>query len=214
MKPHQYLRAAHTSQGAYAIKLAQVSNIHPIIAVAGRGHKFVETIISREKGDAIVDYRNGNEAVISGIKEALGKAGATEVRYAFDAISEHNSYQNISQVLSQKGSKITLVLPGRDYKEIPNYVEKSTTRVGSVHADTDPETDAGKAGLKNIGRDFGFVYFRLFSRGLQEGWFTAHPHEVVPGGLNGIEKALSDLKNGVNSATKYVFKIEDTFNSV
>jgi hypothetical protein len=25
-----------------------------------------------------------------------------------------------------------------------------------------------------------------------------------------VEKGLSDLQNGVNSATKYIFKIEDT----
>jgi NADPH2:quinone reductase len=140
----------------------------------------------------------------------LNKAGASEVRYAFDAVSEHNSYQNICQVLSKKDSKITLVIPGKDYKEIPDYIEKSLTMVGSVHQDNAPDSAAGKAGVKTGGKEFGFAWFRLFSRGLQEGWFTPHPYEVIPGGLNGVEKGLSNLKNGVNSATKYVFKIEDT----
>jgi NADPH:quinone reductase len=170
----------------------------------------VEKLITRSKGDIIVDYRNGNGAVISGIKDALKKAGASEVEYAFDAVSEHNSYQNLSQVLSKEGSKITLVIPWNDYKEIPNYIEKSITRVGIVHMDVSPDPVDGKAGIKTGGKDFGFVFFRLFSRGLQEGWFTAHPHEVIPGGLNGIEKGLANLKGGVNSATKYIFKIEDT----
>jgi len=75
--------------------LAQVSNIHPIIAVAGRGEAFVESLISREKGDTIVDYRNGDDAVVSGIRDALKKAGQNEVKYAFDgrsifAILGHN----------------------------------------------------------------------------------------------------------------------------
>lgn len=195
-------------QGAYAIKLAQLSNIHPIIAVAGRGSAFVETLIDRKKGDTIVDYRKGDSAVVNDLQEALKQAGASEVKYAFDAVSEHNSFQNLSQVLSKHGSKITLVLPGKDYNEIPEYIEKSTTTVGSVHADV-PEAKA-KAGVIIGGREFGYVFFRLFSRGLQQGWFSGHPHEVVPGGLNGIEQALSNLKAGVNSATKYVFKIEDT----
>lgn len=111
-------------------------------------------------------------------------------------------------MLAKKGSKITLVLPGKDYSAIPEYIEKSTTMVGSVHMD--PSEKKAAAGIKIAGKEFGYVFFRFFSRGLQEGWFTAHPHEVVPGGLNGVEKGLSDLKNGVNSATKYVFKIEDT----
>ena len=76
--------------------------------------------------------------------------------------------------------------------------------------DNSPDGKKSKAGIRTGGKDFGFAFFRLFSRGLQEGWFTPHPYEVVPGGLNGVEKGLSDLKNGVNSATKYIFKIEDT----
>jgi NADPH2:quinone reductase len=185
-----------------------LSNIHPIIAVAGRGSAFVETLIDRKKGDTIVDYRKGDEAVVSGIQEALKKTGAKEVHYAFDAVSEHNSFQNISKILSKNDSKITLVLPGKDYSEIPEYIQKSTTSVDSVHADP-PEAKA-KAGIIIGGREFGYVFFRLFSRGLQQGWFSGHPHEVIPGGLNGVEQGLLNLKGGVNSAVKYVFKIEDT----
>ncbi len=146
--------------------------------------------------------------MVSGITDALKKSGAKEVKYAFDAVSEHNSFQNISEVLAKQGSKITLVLPGKDYSAIPDFIEKSQTMVGSVHMN--PSEDKVKAGIKTGGREFGYVFFRLFSRGLQEGWFTAHPHEVIPGGLNGVEKGLSNLKGGVNSATKYLFKIEDT----
>ena len=143
----------------------------------------MESLITRSKGDAIVDYRGGDQAVISGIKDALQKAGANEVKYAFDAVSEHNSYQNISQVLSKAGgSKITLVIPWKEYKEIPEYIQKSRTIVGTVHMDV--PADTAKAGVKIGGREFGFVFFRLFSRGLQEGWFTGHPYEVVPGGLS------------------------------
>lgn len=33
---------------------------------------------------------------------------------------------------------------------------------------------------------------------------------MIPGGLSGVEKGLTNLKNGVNSATKYVFEIAST----
>ncbi len=137
----------------------------------------------------------------------MKQSGASEVKFAYDAISEHNSVQNISQVLS-KGSRITLVQGGKVYNDVPDYLEKSRTAVGSVHADLSEE--AKTAGIRTGTKDFGFVFFRLFSRGLQEGWLSGHPYLVVPGGLNGVEKALSDLKAGVNSGTKYIFKIEDT----
>lgn len=170
----------------------------------------MEKLITRSQGDTVIDYRNGDEAVISGIKDALEKNGTNEVKYAFDAVSEYNSYQNISQVLSRVGSKITLVIPWKEYEEIPEYIEKIKTMVGIVHMDSSPDSVDSKAAVKNGAKHFGFAFFRLFSRGLQEGWFTAHPYEIVPGGLNGVEKALTNLKGGVNSATKYIFRIEDT----
>ncbi|RDL41809.1 uncharacterized protein BP5553_01788 [Venustampulla echinocandica] len=195
--------------GAFAIKLARLSNIHPIIAISGRGQAYVEGLIDRSKGDTIIDYRIGDEGIVSGIKEALKKASTNEVHYALDAISEHNSYQNICQVLSKQGSKITTVMPIKDFS-VPDGIANSWTMVGAVHEDVAPESAGGKAGMKTGGKEFGHVFFRLFSRGLQEGWFTGHPYEVVPGGLNGVEKGLTDMKSGKNSATKYIFRIEDT----
>lgn len=194
-------------QGSYVIKLAQASNIHPIITIAGRGQDYVESLISREKGDAIVDYRKGDEAVVSGIQDALKKAGVEEVKYAFDATSEHNSYHNISKVVAKEGSHITLILPGKDYGAIPKNIKHSITLVAFAHDEIKAESDRSKAGIKTGGKDFAFMYFRLFAKGLQEGWFTPHPYEVVPGGLNGVEKGLADLKAGKNSATKYIFEI-------
>ena len=140
-------------QGAYTIKLAQKSNIHPLIVVAGKGTSYVETLITSSKGDTIVDYRNGHDAVVSGIQAALKKTGASEVKYAFDAVSEKGSFQNISKVLAKEGSKITLVLPGADYSEIPEWISHNTTTVGTVHQDQE------KQGTTTItGKDFGYVY--------------------------------------------------------
>ncbi len=59
-------------------------------------------------------------------------------------------------------------------------------------------------------KDFGYVYFRYISKGLDEGCLRAQQQLVVPGGLNGTEKALTDLKGEEASAVKYVFEIADT----
>lgn len=47
---------AASAVGAFAIKLASRSNIHPLICVAGKGAAFVESLIDRSKGDVIVSY--------------------------------------------------------------------------------------------------------------------------------------------------------------
>lgn len=200
---------ASSAVGAFAIQLASLSNIHPIIAVAGRGATHVESLIDKSKGDTIVDYRNGDEAVVSGIKDALKKNSLSKVEHAFDAISEKGSYVNICQALDPHGA-FTTVLPVKKNDGIPDTVTQSLTMCASVFVDVDPESPEGKAGVRTGGKEFGYVFYRLFARGLQQGWFKAHPYEVVPGGLDGVETGLKNLKEGKASAVKYVFRIADT----
>lgn len=201
---------AASAVGAYAIKLAQLSNIHPLICIAGRGIPFVESLISPDKGDIILDYRSGSEKLVTDLKSAVSKVPGGKISYAFDAISEHNSFQTISQVLDHETGQITLVLPGKDYSAIPASIAQTTTFVGAVHADVDQQQFQKATGSKTGNTDFGYVMFRFFGRGLAEGWFSGHPTEVVAGGLGGIGGALKDLKEGKASAVKYVFRLEET----
>ncbi|KAJ5979689.1 hypothetical protein N7481_006987 [Penicillium waksmanii] len=187
--------------GAFAIKLAQLSNIHPIIAVAGKGAPFVETLIDRSKGDTIIDYREGDNAVREKIRSS---AGGLPIHHAFDAVSEKGSYQNLGEALTVP-AKITVVLPGKDYSDLPKGVEAITTNVGAVHQSAEPGQTVGDI-------EFGAAFFAFFGRGLAQGWFTGHPVEVRPRGLAGLEGALRDLREGKASAVKYVVRLADTPN--
>jgi NADPH2:quinone reductase len=143
---------------------------------------------------------------VEGLKKALN---GKNVAHAFDAVSEKGSYVNICQVLDQQKGNITLVLPGKKYEEIPDSIEHSLTSVGTTH-ETMEKSQNGKLGLPTNTREFAFTFFRLFGRGMRDGWFKGHPYEVVPGGLEGVETALKNLKGGKASAVKYVFRIADT----
>ncbi|KAK5168925.1 uncharacterized protein LTR77_006234 [Saxophila tyrrhenica] len=190
---------AASAVGAYVVQLAAKSNIHPLICVAGRAQQHVESMIDRSKGDTIVDYRQGNDAVVKGIQDALkGK----KLEYAYDAVAEleKNTIQNIAQVLDKQSGNVTLVLPPKGgweakWEEFGDGIHQSPTNVGGVHKEM---------------KDLGFVFCRYFTRGLEEGWFKGQPQEIVPGGLAGVETALGKLKDGTASAVKYVFKISDT----
>lgn len=195
--------------GGFAIKLAKLSNIHPIIAVAGAGAPFVEGLIDRSKGDTIVDYRKGDAAVTSGIREAVVHAGCDEAAYAFDATTAQNSWANIAGALAPTGS-ITFVLYDWQGKGLPETLKLTQTYVGAVHGAIDHDSKEGQAGLVVGAREFGLAWYRLLGLGLREGWMTAHPHEVVKGGLGGVGKALEDLKAGKASAVKYVVRITET----
>ncbi|KAF5662739.1 fusarubin cluster-oxidoreductase [Fusarium heterosporum] len=183
---------ASSAVGSYAVQLARRSNIHPLICVAGRAQNYVETLIDRSKGDTVIDFRNGRDAVTRDIRNSLNGA---KLEYAFDAVSEMGSYQTICDVLDHHTGKITLIIPAQSYSDIPKTIQKSVTTVASIHEDL---------------KDFGYVYTRYFRKGLEDGWFKAHPQEVIPGGLDGVEKGLVKLKNGTASAVKYVYKISDT----
>src|SRR5450432_603662 len=63
---------ASSSLGCFAIKLARASNIHPIIAIAGSNTEYIRTLLDPSKGDSIIDYRQGPEAMKAAVKEALG----------------------------------------------------------------------------------------------------------------------------------------------
>ncbi|EEP78603.1 conserved hypothetical protein [Uncinocarpus reesii 1704] len=94
--------------GSFVIKLARLSNIHPIIAVAGKGTPQIEPLLDKSKGDTTIDYRDGDEAVVAAFNKALN---GKKIEYAFDAISEHNSYINIGHVLDPQKGKIAVILP-------------------------------------------------------------------------------------------------------
>ena len=61
-------------------------------------------LLNTDKGDAVVAYRKDDMAVVSGIQDALERAGVGEVWYAYDAISERNSYVNIRKVPTKDGN--------------------------------------------------------------------------------------------------------------
>lgn len=188
--------------GAFAIKLAKASNIHPIIAIAGKSKSFVEGLLDTSKDDVYVDYRDGHEGVVSKIKEALN---GQPLLYAYDAISEKGTTSSLLEVLDPNGA-ITTILPTKE--EDDKRVKR--TMVGSVH---DPQLPFAAKDIKDRqpgDPEFAAAYFALFSRGLAHGWFSGHPYEVVEDGLGGVSKALKDLRDNKASGVKYVMRIGDT----
>ncbi|KAI8920881.1 chaperonin 10-like protein [Powellomyces hirtus] len=190
---------AASAVGAFAIKLAIASNIHPILAVAGKSTALVESLIDRSKGDTIINYQDGDEAVVNALKSAVPEG--VKIRHAFDATSEHGSYVNIAKALDHETGKLTLVLPG-EYKDMPKTVKYTITTVGDAHAEID------KASGKVVGgKQCARALYELMADGLVDGWFSAHPHKVVEGGLSAVESTLKDIKAGKVHGYKYVIRI-------
>ena len=202
---------ASSAVGSFAVQFAQQSNIHPLICVAGKGVSHVETLIDKSKGDEVLDYRVGPAELVIALRAVIEKSG-TQCLHAFDTISENGTYETVSKAFDGSGgAKIALIIPAKDYSAIPESVQREVTFVGSVHGNEalGPKKEK-RTGTKVGDEAFGELFFKLIGRGLEEGWFKGHPYEVVPGGLGGVEKGLTDLKAGKASAVKYVFRVGET----
>ncbi|RYO00217.1 hypothetical protein AA0119_g6258 [Alternaria tenuissima] len=191
---------ASSAVGSFAIKLARNSNVHPIIAIAGKGSHYVETLLDSSKGDIVIDYRIGADEMISKIRAHLKAGNYGELRHGLDPGIGLPSQKVLTEVVASDGS-IDLVLPS-DW-DVGSSQTKTKTSVGTVH-----NQDNGAHGAD--ASDLGLVTCRWFTRALQAGTFGGHPFEVRPGGLGGGGQALKDLKDGKQSAVKYVFRIADT----
>jgi NADPH:quinone reductase-like Zn-dependent oxidoreductase len=188
-----------TAVGAFAIKLARLSNLHPLIVVAGKGIPYVKTLVDRSKGDSIIDYREDPSTLSARIRDA---AGGKPIRYAYDAVGEHGSHAHIGRAMTAPGHITTMDLSTEDYV-LPEWITMSWTIAGSVHFPP-------KEGMLVGDGEFAQAMLQFMGRGLAKGWFSGHPVEVRPGGLAGIEGGLRDLKTGRASAVKYVVRIGET----
>lgn len=186
-----------SATGAYAAQLARLAHVGPIIGVAGRAKDYAATLC-----DHVLDYREGEDALVRGIEKALAAEGIAsgKVRFVYDAISEAGSHELIARVV-EPGAVVSHLLPkatfaksGPEFK-YPEGVSDITTSVGRSHKDL---------------KDFSFLAFRFIARAMSDGRFKAQPHEVIPGGLAGVEVGLKNLEQGKASAVKYVFRVPET----
>ncbi|KAF2117186.1 chaperonin 10-like protein [Lophiotrema nucula] len=186
-----------TAVGAFAAKLARLSGLHPIIGVAGRAASF-----ARDLSDYVVDYRAGEDSIVSAIEDILAKEGLDrKVRYGFDCVNEQGSLETTLRLIDTNGGQICTVLP-------PSLF--SRTKENFKWPEGVKGTNTACPQVQTTLKDFGYIWARLFSRLLADGRLTAHPYEVIPGGLNGILIGLQKLRNGEASALKYVYRIEET----
>ncbi|KAJ3044735.1 hypothetical protein HDV00_001139 [Rhizophlyctis rosea] len=186
---------AGAAVGAFGAQFARLAGLGPIIGVAGASGEFVKGLV-----DHVVDYRQGEDAVVKGIEDALKKEGLLpKVAYVLDAISEHGSFEAIARVVDTEKGRVSHVLPAtkfaRENFKHPGNAVGITTSVGQAHSTQ---------------KDFAFLWSRYFAQLLEEGRFKTHPFEVIPGGFNGIATGLKNLKDGKASGVKYVYKIEET----
>ncbi|UKZ76660.1 hypothetical protein TrVFT333_004369 [Trichoderma virens FT-333] len=189
-----------TAVGAFALQLAKLSNLSPIITVAGNGIDFVKSL---NIADHIIDYRTGDV-----VQKIIDAAGPAKIKLAFDSVSDPVSYEPITKVLvASGGGTINMVDPvqGSNWK-FPDNVKLSGTMVGSAHGDTWGRVTEDQA---KVDQEFAYWFYKYLSHLLADGKIKPHPVEVLPDGLNGIISGVQALYDRKVSAKKLVARIGD-----
>lgn len=187
--------------GAYALQLAKLSKLSPIITVAGSGIDFVKSL---NAATHIIDYRKGNVDA-----DILAALGGTKLALAFDAICDHGSYEHLSNVLvaSNGGGHIDMVDPPEDESwKFPDGVKMTRTFVSSAYGVPHKFITEEQAAADG---EFAYMFYRYLSHLLAEGNFRPHPHEVLPGNLDGIIDGVKALHAGKVSARKLIARLVD-----
>lgn len=191
-----------TAVGAYALQLAKLSNLGPIITVAGSGIDFVKSLSA---ADHIIDYRKGNVA-----QEILAALDGKPLHHAFDTVSSKKSHHPISEVLAASGGgQIDMLDPPEDDDgwKFPESVKQTRTFVASAYSVTYGDISQEQAEADG---EFAFWFYRYISHLLAKGSFKPHPHAVLPNGLDSIPEGVQSLYDGKVSAKKLIVRIADT----
>ena len=196
---------ASSAVGCFAVKLAMLSNIHPIISVAGRSTENIKTIIDSSKGDVVLDYRQGEEKLAAAIRKALG-AGES-VKYIFDAISTPDTINFLGGIIDPTAGVLGTVLLQEEGINIPQGVSNKLVFAPQLWFPID-ENQHGREEITN--RESGSVFFRYLEYILAHNLLSPHPSQVLPGGLRGLEEGLKAVKDGKNSGVKYLYRIAET----
>lgn len=194
---------AGSAVGLFGVKLAKLSGMSPIVAVAGSttSRELVGALLDSEAGDRVVEYLDGEQATIESIKSAFG---ANNVRLAFDAISSRESQKILRGVLDKSGgkAKIATVLPLNSADDVEG-ISRSFTISPLIFS------DAKQPGVPpNANRWLGASITKIIEMAVADGSLKGHPYEIVEGGLNGVEKGLKLLQSAsVAGPVKYVYEV-------
>lgn len=208
---------ASTSVGAMALQLARLSNLHPIIAIAGASTSHITPLLDQSKGDVLLDYRAGPDALLAAAKSALSKSGLDKVEFAIDCVSEGATSETVAKILDQTTgqSSIARVLPVPADLSLPHGVKATMTVSTSIFvpAGSTPGSAVGGREFWGGETEFAAAFFRLLERGSERGWLGGLPYEVAEPETqqnewwNAVETGLRKLKAGEARGKKFIVKI-------
>lgn len=183
---------AGSTVGIFVVQLAKMLDLF-VVGVAGDSAAGAKSYGC----DLVLNYRSPSHE-----SELTRAVKEFDIKYAFDAVSEHGSFQRVAYSMHQnRGGHITVLLPvsDEDKEFIADDVKLTRTFVHDAH---NPEVEGGQA--------FAAKYAKLVGEWLEAGLIKPQKVKIVPGGLEGVEEGLRMLQEGEVSGEKLVYRISET----
>lgn len=200
---------ASSAFGTYVARLAALSNIHPIIAIAGKSAadtvgKFLHPL----KGDVVVDYHDGPDSMLDQIRKASGDKG---IKFAIDIIGEENTTTKlIAEVLNPEESYYAFGVPLTYTPRLPKGTSWKQVFGPGLWEPEDDDGPDGKGSSATSLQAFATVAFRYLTFAMTKGLIGGHPWKVMTSGLGSLEEALREHKAGQHGSLKQIFRVEET----
>ena len=167
-----------SSVGSGVVQIAASLGFTVYAVSSARNHDYVKSLGATE----VFDYTQSD--IVKNITSAA-KAAGIDIKYVYDAISEHGSTPQCAAVLEEfDGGKLVTTLPWAEEKK-PSNVTWGNTSAFRVATD---QQDFAK-----------WLFSDWLEKALAEKTFVPSPAiEKVDGGLASVQKTLDQLKKGVS----------------
>ncbi|EXJ70317.1 uncharacterized protein A1O5_06385 [Cladophialophora psammophila CBS 110553] len=199
---------ASTSLGTYAIKLAKLAGVTPIIAIGGGSSDYVKGLLDLPR-DVFSDYRAGMRTLKEEIKHISNERMLT-LANGLDAVNDDDSWVHVSQMLH--GGRLSVFSGAKRYDEedISKDVEIIYTFVGTGHEGSYRQGMPKQPSAEDAQGDVDFArrFFVWLEDALRQGKYSGHPYEIIPGGLDGVSEGLNRLRRGQSRGKKLVYQVE------
>ncbi|OAP57596.1 hypothetical protein AYL99_08334 [Fonsecaea erecta] len=200
--------AATTSLGTFAIKLAKLAGITPIVAIGGGSNDYLNGVLDL-RHDLFFDYKAGPEILKEQIRSVADERELI-LANGIDAFSNNESWVHVSQMLRR--GKLSVFSGAQKYDEeaISKDVEIVYTFVGSGHEGSYRQGMPKQPSAEDAHGDVDFArnFFVWLEDTLRQGKYSGHPYEIIPAGLDGVSEGLNRLRSGQSQGKKLVYQVE------
>ncbi|GJC96409.1 zinc-binding oxidoreductase [Colletotrichum higginsianum] len=185
-----------SSVGSYAIQIAALHGLNVITTCSPRHFDLVKSLGASH----VFDYRERD--VVESIKKV-----APRLEYVFDTIGNETSSGQASQAITESGGRLCTVRPGKANTENVTKQTKVTDVLVWTAFLKDHQYGPFKWPANESDHKLGAEFFEKLPGWVEDGTIKPNTPQVIPGGLDRVEKGFQTYRDGSISGTKLVYKL-------